>query len=317
MVLTAHSAPPNAIPPSYRRENSLPMLPCNGFKKKSTPYFSPPSTRIIKTSPIKKKNTYDLSRISCNQKPEKIEPYRTIPNEIQKTYFFKILREEYGLPALQKIKDFEFFLKTQSQDSEHPNKALTTAHKYNLSNEEVFSLFLYTTTDFNRGINTSLRKGETYSKSCILAIKNICTAMEKLPPYGAEKKDENSKGVVIFRVVHLPKDVSQSYKTNNCIRDKGFLSMTASYGIMNKLNKTYKNIGSHRMTIALKENTKVKDISMFSQFAEEEELLAPPGTAFAVRHMQEETPPTPSSSPLFSRKNKKKPRNWRLILEET
>lgn len=115
-----------------------------------------------------------------------------------------------------------------------------------------------------RDMNNALRSGEMDASQQV-RIEAVKTALAKLPPY---------EGPVV-RGTNLPPEVLARYRPGEVITEDAFLSTTTNVGVARSPTFT----GNVEFRILSKSG---RDISSFSLFPEEREILFPPGTKFYV-----------------------------------
>lgn len=115
-----------------------------------------------------------------------------------------------------------------------------------------------------RDMNNALRSAEMDASQQV-RIEAVKTALAKLPPY---------EGPVV-RGTNLPPEVLARYRPGEVITEDAFLSTTTNVGVAR--SPTF--AGNVEFRILSKSG---RDISSFSLFPEEREILFPPGTKFYV-----------------------------------
>lgn len=132
-----------------------------------------------------------------------------------------------------------------------------------LSSDDLGALADYSGPGY-REMNNALRSGEMDASQQI-RIEAVKTALAKLPPY---------EGPVI-RGTNLPPEILARYRPGEVITEDAFVSTTTNAGVAR--SPTF--AGNVEFRILSKTG---RDISSFSLFPEEREILFPPGTKFYV-----------------------------------
>jgi hypothetical protein len=133
-----------------------------------------------------------------------------------------------------------------------------------LSLTEAVSIFMYTTGDYS-SINAQLRTGRVSGD--VRAVTDECiSGMAKLPPH-----DET-----VSRLVNLPDRVAAQHVEGATIQYDAFTSTST------KPNGDENFNGNMFMLMEPKPGSSGKDVSMFSNLPDEQEVLFPPGTQFQV-----------------------------------
>ena len=123
---------------------------------------------------------------------------------------------------------------------------------------------MYTTGDYS-GINAQMRAGRVTPD--VQEVSNQCiSGMAKLP----------SHNDTVARLVNLPPRITEQHQEGAEVEYSGFTSTSM------KPNGDETFHGNMFMIIAPKDGSAGKDVSIFSNLPDEQEVLFPPGTSFKV-----------------------------------
>lgn len=174
--------------------------------------------------------------------------------------------------------------------------ALRSMKDNGLNLTEAVSIFMYTTGDYS-GINAQMRSGRLTPD--VREVSDQCiSGMAKLPAH-----DDT-----VTRLVNLPTRIADQHQEGATLEYEGFTSTSM------KPNGDETFHGNMFMMLEPKPGSSGKDVSIFSNLPDEQEVLFPPGTKFQVL---ERTEPK-DASPMDMMMGMAKPHSGKInvILQE-
>jgi hypothetical protein len=266
------------------------------------------------------------SHINANVKSDAI---KNINDEIKKTNYDEIITFQHLLNNKPKINDDILRFGSNEQNALYkglsPN-AKQYAKNYGLSRVEAVAIRAYTQDGFYIHINNqfrtldlehidisdvnALKKAGVKKSDLAELIAALITGLRKLPPAQTSETYFKSLG----RNVDLPLNELKLYIQDAEVVAPTFLSTTNSAEEM--VTDNWWDNKDHALFIHQKINGNGRDISMFSDFKNEEEILFLPFTKFKVMFRGEPTLTTPGISSFGEPSNNEQIKKILISLQE-
>lgn len=268
-----------------------------------------------KNQPATKKNQKEntianLSKLSKSHINAKVKSdvTKNINNEIKKTNYDEIITFKYLIDNKPKTNDDVRFGSNEQNDLYKglSPTAKQYAKNYGLTRIEAAAIRAYTQDSFYTHINNkfrtldlehidisdanALKKGGVKSSDLAELIAALIRGLRKLPPAQTSETYFTSAG----RNVSLPENEFKLYIQDAKVTVSAFLSTTDSADEM--ITDNWWNNKDHALFIFQKINGNGRDISIFSDFENEAEILFLPYTKFEVIFRGEPTLTTPGVS---------------------
>jgi hypothetical protein len=268
-----------------------------------------------KNQPATKKNQKEntianLSKLSKSHINAKVKSDATknINNEIKKTNYDEIITFKYLIDKKPKTNDDVRFRSNEQNDLYEglSPTAKQYAKNYGLTRIEAAAIRAYTQDGFYTHINNkfrtldlehidisdanALKKGGVKTSDLAELIAALIRGLRKLPPAQTSETYFTSAG----RNVSLPENEFKLYIQDAKVTVSAFLSTTDSADEM--ITDNWWNNKDHALFIFQKINGNGRDISIFSDFENEAEILFLPYTKFEVIFRGEPTLTTPGVS---------------------
>lgn len=272
---------------------------------------TPIQTQILdqeKNQPATKKNQKEntianLSKLSKSHINAKVKSDATknINDEIKKNNYDEIITFEYLIANKPKTNDDVRFGSNEQNDLYRglSPTAKLYAKDYGLSNIEAAAIRAYTQDGFYTHINNqfrtldlehidiadanALKKGGVIPSDLAVLIAALIRGLRKLPPAQTSETYFTSAG----RNVSLPDDELAFYKQDAKVTVSAFISTTDSADEM--IIDNWLDNKKHALFIFQKVNGNARNISIFSDFENEAEILFLPYTKFEVIFRSEPT----------------------------
>lgn len=263
------------------------------------------------TKKNQKENTIaNLSKLSKSHINAKVKSDATknINNEIKKTNYDEIITFKYLIDKKPKTNDDVRFGSNEQNDLYEglSPTAKQYAKNYGLTRIEAAAIRAYTQDGFYTHINNkfrtldlehidisdanALKKGGVKTSDLAELIAALIRGLRKLPPAQTSETYFTSAG----RNVSLPENEFKLYIQDAKVTVSAFLSTTDSADEM--ITDNWWNNKDHALFIFQKINGNGRDISIFSDFENEAEILFLPYTKFEVIFRGEPTLTTPGVS---------------------
>eukprot|EP01124_Arcella_intermedia_P010982 TRINITY_DN17487_c0_g1_i1.p1 TRINITY_DN17487_c0_g1~~TRINITY_DN17487_c0_g1_i1.p1 ORF type:complete len:308 (+),score=70.86 TRINITY_DN17487_c0_g1_i1:136-1059(+) len=177
----------------------------------------------------------------------------------------------------------DYIIPTVCDFVEHSEEVKTVAPKYNISNNEASAIVYYTYDVSSLGLSELTREDNIYKKLNSILCKRNMSAIDVWRDFlfyfisGLEKLPSCNK--TVFRALDVPLcEVSKQYKEGNQVVWVGLTSTSCDREVVD----SFINEKEKKGTFISIEAIEAKDISSFSYFPNEKELLLLPNATFLV-----------------------------------
>ena len=308
----------------------------NPLNKSST---TPIQTQIPdqeKNQPAIKKNQNEntIANLSKHSKAHiqdqiDIEAIKNIKSETQESNYGEIITYQYLIDNKPKVNDDNLRFGLNEQNDLFKGLSPTAklhAKDYGLSSNEAAAIRAYTQDGFYTHINNqfrtldlehidiadanALKKGGVITSDLAVLIAALIRGLRKLPPAQTSETYFTSAG----RNVSLPENEFNLYIQDAKVTVSAFLSTTDSADEM--ITDNWWDNKDHALFIHQKVNGNGRDISIFSDFKNEEEILFLPFTKFKVIFRGEPTLTTPGVSSFGEPSNNEKIKKILIAIQE-